>query len=320
MKAIKLACGLLLSALSSALFAQAYPARPITVVVGFPPGAGNDTAMRLMAPSLGDLLGQRIVVDNKPGAGSSIGTAFVAKSKPDGYTLFCMTAADTLLVAIQPNLPYNLERDFDAVASLITAGVPLVVTPSLPAKNLKELIALAKSQPGKLRYGSPGIGSSGHAQGELLNAMAQIDVEHVPYKGSPEAAAAVAAGQIDMTFAGLALAKSLSDAGKVRAIGISSAARASAMPDLPTLSEAGLPGFDYSLFYGLIAPRGVGGEVISKLNAAVAASLNNASVRDGLIKAGLTPQPMSPGEFGAYIKKQIDQNGRLAKSIGLKAE
>jgi tripartite-type tricarboxylate transporter receptor subunit TctC len=324
MKTAKLAQAgsFLLLVLSSApLLAQQYPTRAVTVVVGFPPGSGNDTALRIIAPTLEGHLGQKIVVDNRPGAGGMIGTAYVAKAKPDGYTLLTLTGADTLQVAIQPNLSYDIERDFVAVASLITAGVPLMVSPSLPARNLKELIALAKAQPGKLRYGSSGIGSSGHLQAELLRALAQIDIQHIPYKGSPEASTATITGEVDMSFGAMALAKSLSQSGKVRVVGVSSAIRSPAMPEVPTLSEAGVPEYDYSQFYGLVAPRGTSMEAIQKLNAAVARTLATPAVRDALIStAGLTPQIMTPEEFSAYVKRQIEQNGRLVKSIGLKAE
>ena len=305
--------------ISSASFAQGYPAQPIKLVIGFTAGSGPDVAGRIVGPRLSEVLGKPVLIENRGGAGGSIATGMVAKAPPDGYTLIMLSASDTLQPALRPDLPYDLERDLAPVALLITAGFPLIVNPSVPAKNVQELIALAKAQPGKLRYGSSGVGSSAHLAGELFKLLAKVDLEHIPYKGTADSGQATMAGQIEVSFSSIAAAKPLADAGKIRVLGVTSASRSPAMPSVPSIGEA-VPGYDRSVWYGIAAPAATNKEVINTLNKSFASVTNMVPVKDALNKVGLYPKTLTPEEFGAFIKNQVIQNSQVVKAIGLKAD
>lgn len=300
--------------------AQSYPVKPIRMLVGFTTGGIADVIARLLAPKLSEPLGQSVVVENRPGASGAIATERVAASPADGYTLLMMTVADTVIPALRARLPYDLERDLAPVSLVVIAPFVLVVHPSVPAHNIKELIALARSRPGKLSYGSTGAGSTPHLSAEALNVMANVKTIHVPYKGGAENAVAVASGQIDMYFSSFPSVLPLLGTGRLRPLAVTSAKRASFMPSLPTLDESGLPGYSRSSWEGVLAPAGVPKDIIARLNTAIVNVVNTAEMKQSLNRQGLEPQTGTPEEFAAFIHGEIEKNAQLIKLIGLKAE
>ncbi len=317
----------LVPAVALALFAagaqaQGYPAKPVRIVVGFSPGGVADTTARLVAQRLAEPLGQPIVVENRPGAAGAIATERVAASAPDGYTLLAPTAADTVIPSLRARLPYNLERDLAPVALLAIAPFVLVVHPSVPVKNVKELIALARAQPGKLSYGSVGVGTTPHLSAEALKVMAKVNIVHVPYKGGLDNVIANAAGQVDMAFASMPSLLPLIGSGtpRLRALAVTSGKRASFAPHLPTLNESGVPGYDRSSWVGILAPAAVPKDIVARLNTALAKVVSTPEMRDAFAKQGLEPQSNTPGEFGAFVSAQLAQNAKLIQAIGLKPE
>jgi tripartite-type tricarboxylate transporter receptor subunit TctC len=304
----------------SVSLAQGYPIKPVRLFVGFTPGAAPDVIARIIGPPLSENLGQPVVVENRGGAGGSIATELVARSPADGYTLLMMAAADTLQPALRPKLPYDLERDFAPVSMVVTGTAVLAVHPSLPARSVKELVALARSHPGKLNYGSSGVGSSSHLMGELFNLMAEVKISHVPYKGSAETAIATAAGQIEISFPSISSIGPLLDAGKLRALAVTSAKRNVLMPSLPTISESGLTGYDRSTWFGVAAPAGVPKSIITRLHSAIARVVDTPETKASFNKQGLEPQPNTPEQFAAFIRGEIAQNAKVIKFSGTKTE
>lgn len=300
--------------------AQGYPAKPIRLVLGFSTGGLSDVLARLIAPKLSDHLGQPLVVENRPGASGAIATQRVAASPADGYTLLLMTAADTVTPALRTRLPYDLERDFAPVSLVVIAPFVLLVHPSVPARNVKELIALARSRPGKLSYGSVGAGSTPHLAGELLKVMAKVNIVNVPYKGGADNVIAAASGQVDMSFASIPSLLPLLEAGRIRPLAVTSARRASLLPSLPTLDESGLPGYDRSSWQGVLAPAGVPKDIIVRLSTAIGRVVDIPEMNQALIKQGLEPQTNTPEQFAAFIHRELAKNAELIKSIGAKTE
>ncbi|HSQ04862.1 MAG TPA: tripartite tricarboxylate transporter substrate-binding protein, partial [Burkholderiales bacterium] len=273
-----------------------------------------------LAPMLLENLGQPLVIDNRGGAGGSIATEMVARSPADGYTLLMMAAADTMQPALRSKLSYDLERDFAPVTTIAGGMSAFVVHPSVPARNMKELIALARAQPGKLRYGSSGVGSSSHLMGELLKSMAQVDITHVPYKGSAESALATAAGHIEMSFPSVASVGPLLESGKLRVIAVTGARRASSLPAVPTFSESGLPGYERSTWFGVATPAGVHKDIITRLHAVIVKVVSTPEMKAALSKQGLEAQTNTPEDFAALIHREIAINGKLIKLAGAKTE
>jgi len=300
--------------------AQNYPTKPIRLVVGFPPGGGPDVTGRVIAQKLTDNLGQTMVVENRPGAAGFIALERVATSSADGYTLLMMSSNDTALPALRTKLPFDLERDF-APVSLVTSGaMVLVVSSSMPARNVKELIALARAQPGKLKFGSGGAGGTVHLTAELFNSMAKVNILHVPYKGSADIVVAIAAGQIDMSFPSITIAQPLLDAGKLKALAITSAKRMSSVPSIPTLDESGLPGYDRYAWYGVAAPAGVPKAIITRLNTEIGKVVNTPEMKKSFEKQGLEVQTNTPEQYAAFIRSEIAQNAKLVQMAGVKPE
>lgn len=299
--------------------AQSYPVKPIRIVVGFTAGGGTDVTARLVAQKLFEQMGQPVVVENRPGAAGSIANERVAGSTADGYTLLMIANSAAVQVALRPKLPYDLERDFAPVSLLTVAPFLFVVQPSLPARNVPELIALARSRPGKLNYGSDGIGTVLHLAGELFNLMAQTNIVHVPHKGGTEAATATVAGQIEMSFTGVTSSLPLVGAGKLRALAVTSAKRASYLPSVPTLGET-LPGYAISSWYGMLAPAGVPKSIVARLNAEAGKAINAPDMKEALSKQGIEPQTNTPEQFAAFIRAEIALASKLIKQIGLKVE
>ena len=310
----------LLSAAAGNAVAQSWPTKPIRLVVGFTAGGATDATARMVAQQLGPMLGQNVTVENRTGASGAIATERVATSPPDGYNLLMMTAADALLPSLRQKLPYNLEKDFATVSLVVIAPFVLVTHPSVPAKSAKELISLAKSQPGKMNYGSFGAGSSAHLMGELFKQMGGLDIVHVPYKGAAESSVAVVSGQIDMSFVAVGTARPLIDAGRMKAIGMTTARRSSLLPGVPTLDEGGLPGYDRTGWFGVVAPAATPRDIINRLNGAIAKAVGTAEMKKLLDGHGLEPQGNSPEEFAAYLKRELDRNAKLVSAIGLKPE
>lgn len=300
--------------------AQSYPVKPIRIVVGFAAGGATDATARTVGQKLSEQLGQPVTVENRTGASGSIATERVAKSPPDGYTLLMMGAAETILPALRARLPYDLEHDLAPVSLITIAPYILVIHPSVPARNVKELVALARSQPGKLSYGSAGVGGSAHLAAELFNLTAKVKLVHVPYKGNAEAAIATSAGEVELSFPGVTGALPLLAAGKLRPLAVTSAKRASFLPSIPTLDESGLRGYDFPTWYGVLAPASVPKEVITRLNEVIGKTVNTPEMRQVLNKQGLEVKTSTPEEFAAFIHGEIAKNARLVKLIGIKPE
>ena len=305
---------------SSSAWSQNFPTRPLRIVVGFTTGGAVDFTARLMGQKLSEMLGQPVVVENRPGASTAIGTERVATAAADGYTLLLIPTSTAIQSALRRNLPYDLKRDLAPVSLLAIGPFALVVHPALPVKNVKELIAYAREQPGKLSVGSPGIGSANHLAGELFNVRTKVSILHVPYKGSGEAVIAVASGQTPMSLPSMASVLPLIAAGKVRALAVTSLKRVSSLPNVPTLDESGLAGYDYVAWYGVSVPAAVPAAIVTRLNGALAKIVQMPEVRDAFYKQGMEPQSSTPQQFGAQIAREIEQTVKLLQIAGIKAE
>lgn len=300
--------------------AQTYPLKPIRLVVGYSPGGGTDATARVLAQKLSENLGQAVLVENRPGASGSIAIERVVASPPDGYSLLMLTSNETVLPALRTKLSFDLERDF-APVSLVTIGpMILVVHPSVPARNVRELVALARARPGKLSFGSSGIGGTPHLAGELFSSMAQATIMHVAYKGGSDAVIAAASGQVDMSFASITAALPIVGVGKLRALAVTSAKRMSTVPAIPTLHESGVHGYDYSAWYGVAAPAGTAQAIVSRLNAEIGKVLKTGEMRESLNKQGLEPQADTVEQFTAFIRSEIARSAKLISTTGAKAE
>ena len=297
-------------------FAQAaYPDKPIHLIVPYPPGGPADTMGRAFGSKLSVALGQPVIVENRPGAGGGVGSAAVAKSAPDGYTLLVGSAGTHAInPAVYANLPYDPLKDFAPVTQLATSGLVLVVTPKLPAKNVKELIELAKAKPGEITFGSPGNGSSPHLAGELLASMSGVRMQHVPYKGSAPALIDVIGGRINFMIDALPTLLPQIKAGTVRAIAWSGPARSKLIPEVPTLAESGVPGYQVVVWFGLFAPAGTPRDVVNRLNAETGKILKLPEVKEILSGYDLTPS--TPEQFAATIKSDIAAWAKLVKESG----
>jgi tripartite-type tricarboxylate transporter receptor subunit TctC len=303
-----------------AALAQDYPSRPIKIVVPFGAGGPADVYSRVLAQHLSDALKQPFVVENRPGAGSIVGTDTVAKSAPDGYTLLAMSNTHTTNESLAANKPFQLMRDFVPVAGINYSDLVMVVHPSVPAKDLKEFIAYAKANPGKLNYGSSGAATPYHMAGELLKAMTGTDMVHVPHKASGEMRSSVIGGHVQMAFDAITTMASNVKAGQVRALGTSAAQRSSVLPDVPTVAEAGVPGYESTIWLGIMAPAGTPKAIVDKLNAEIVKAVTRPDVKEAWDKQGAVPLVMTPAEFDSYLRKDIEKWAQVVKTAGLKAE
>jgi tripartite-type tricarboxylate transporter receptor subunit TctC len=299
---------------------QNYPAKPIRLVVGYTTGGPTDTTARMVAQKLSELVGQPVIVENRAGASGTLGKERVASSPPDGYTLLVMSSGDAIVQALFAKAPRDLELGFAPVSLAATGTYVLIVHPSVPVRNVKELIALARANPGKLTYGSSGVGSSVHLAGELLNVKANLKIVHVPYKSSADSARATASGEVGLSFPGIPGALPFLYAKKIRALAVTSKKRVAMMAETPTLNESGVPGYDRYGWYGVLAPAGTPKDIIARLNAAMSEVINVADMKAALNLQGLEPQTTTPEQFGAFIQADIMENAKLIKLIGLKAE
>ena len=312
----------LLCAAALPAFGQAWPAKPVRIVVPYPPGGPVDISARLLAPKLQQALGQPFLVENKPGAGGNIGADFVAKSAPDGYTIgMGAIATHAINPALMANVPYDPIRDFRHLALVVQVPNVLVVNPELPARSVKELIALAKAQPGKLDFASGSTGSTGHLAGELFKQMTGTYMVHIPYKGAPPAVADLLAGRVHLMFDNLASALPNVRAGKLRALAVTTLRRSSALPDLPTLDESGLQGFDMTTWWGLMGPAKLPPDVVQRLSVEILKAMDSADVRERLRAMGMEGSPLrTPEQFTAFVEAEAKLYARLVKVSGAKPD
>lgn len=300
---------------------QAYPTKPIRMICPFPPGGTTDVVARLVAQKLTEAWGQQVVVDNRPGAGGIIGTEIVAKAAPDGYTvLLGSITTHAVNPALYKKLNFDPVKDFAPVSLVVSSPQLLAVHPSVAAKSVKELIALAKAKPGQLNYASAGTGTSPHLTFELFKSMAGIDVVHVPYKGTGPAITDLIGGQVQMMITGVVALMPHVKSGKLRGLGVTSAKRVAALPDLSTIIESGIPGFDVSSWFGVFLPGGTPKPIIAKMNAEIRKILEVPEVRQRLIGQGADPASNTPEEFAAYVKAEMARWGKVVRDTGAKAD
>ena len=299
---------------------QDYPAKPVKIIVPFAAGGPADVYARFIGNHLSEALKQSFIVEDRPGAGSVIGTDAVAKSAPDGYTLLMMSNTHTTNESLMPDKPFKLLDDFVAIAPVNYSDLVLVIHPSVPAKDLKEFIALAKSKPKGLTYASSGPGTPYHMAGELFKAMSQTDIVHVPYKGSSGARTDILGGHVNMMFDAITTMAPNVAAGELRALGTTGDKRTSVLPDVPTIAEAGLPGYSATIWLGIMAPKGTPQPIVDKLNAEINKVLQRADVKQMWAQQGAEPMIMSPTEFRAYIEKDIQKWAEIVKISGAKVQ
>jgi tripartite-type tricarboxylate transporter receptor subunit TctC len=300
--------------------AQTYPAKPIRIVVPFPPGGTSDILARAVGQKLTEEWKQQVIVDDRPGAGANIGAEIVAKAPPDGYTLLLASTIHAINPSLYSKLPYDPVRDFTPVALIAATSQVLVVHNSVPVKTVKEFIAYAKKRPGELNYSSAGSGSQPHLTAELFKSMTGIDIVHVPYKGAPPAMTDLLAGQVALTFATAPSAVPHVKAGKLRALGVSTVKRITALPDVPTIAEAGVPGFEASGANGLVGPAGLPPAIVERLATAVTRIVKEPAMSRYLSEQGADPVTMSPAEYGAYIKSEVVKWAKVVRASGAKVD
>jgi len=305
---------------SAARAQQAYPAKPIRLILPFPPGGSTDIVARLIGQKLTESWGQPVLIENRPGAGGNIAAETAARAAPDGYTLFQVNVANAIGATLYPKLSYDLITSFAPVIQLATTPYVLLAHPTVPAKNTAELIALAKARPGQLNYASAGGGSATHLSGELLKSMAGVNIVHVPYKGTGPAVTALLSGEVDLYFATVPAALPLVEAKKLRALGVTSARRSPLMRDVPAIAEAGLKGYETSTWHGVLAPAATPADVVVKLNAEIARTLAQPAVKERLVGQGLDPVGGTPEQFGAYLKTEISKWAVVVKASGARPE
>jgi len=305
----------------AAALAQAYPSKPIRIIVPFPAGGGVDYIARLVGKGLSERLGQQVVIDNRPGANAILGLEVLKTSAPDGYTIAAASAGP---LAVNPfiysKLPHDTLKDFTQIANMVNFPLLLVVHPSLPVKSVKELIALARARPGEIAYASPGAGNSSHLAGELFNSMAKVKILHIPYKGMAPAVVSTVSGESQLLYASIPPILPHVRSGRVRALGVGNAQRLPSMPDIPTISESGLPGYEAYAWGGMIGPANLPRDIVTKLNAAIVDTLKQKDVIEKMLADGTVPTPSSPEEFTAYMKSELKKWGAVVKMANIKLE
>jgi tripartite-type tricarboxylate transporter receptor subunit TctC len=312
-KACAFVAGLLLA---GAAAAQSYPTRPVRIVIPLSPGGTTDIPGRLIAPKLSEVLGENFFIENKPGAGGTIGADYVAKSRPDGYTLLLTATPHVITGNLYKSLPYRTLEDFSPVIRIASGPYVLVVHPSLGVSSIRELIASAKKNPGKIDYASSGNGSAQHLVGALFTHMAGIELTHVPYKGSGPAQNDLVAGVVKVGFVGTPIAIPHVKNGRLKALGVTTAKRSPQMPDVPTLAEAGVPGYEALIWVGLLAPAGTPHDIVARLNTEIAKLLGNPDLQKQLSASGVDATPTTPEGFGAYLKSEFEKWGKVVRDSG----
>ncbi len=318
-KILAVLCATVATLVAPCAAAQSWPTKPLRMIIPYPPGGATDILGRLISAKLGPMIGQTVVVENKAGASGNLGFDFVAKSAPDGYTLLTGTANLTIAPAFSSKLPFNVLTDFSPISQIVSSQNFLVVRPTLPANNVRELIAHAKANPGKLTYGSSGIGTPLLCI-EILKSLAGLDIVHVPYKGDTPALTDLMGGQIDMYCSTIVGEIGFVKAGKLRGLGVTSRKRSDTIPDVPTIEEAGVPGYELSSWYGILAAAGTPRPIVDQLNAAIVRIVAMPDVQKVMIDGGSEPQSSTPDEFTARIRSDVAKFAAVVKNAGIKAE
>jgi tripartite-type tricarboxylate transporter receptor subunit TctC len=311
---------LLLAFAAATSWAQSYPARPVRIIVPFAVGGSADIYGRFLAAKLSDALGHPFVIENRPGGGAVVGTDAVAKSAPDGYTVLIMSNTHTVNETLIPKKPYDLLRDLAPVTGINYQDLLLVAAPGVKANNLREFIALAKAEPGKLNYASSGPGTPYHMAGELFKYMAGVDIVHVPHKGSDQARTAVLGGQVDMMFDAISTIVSHVRAGKLKGLATTGKVRSAVTPEIATVAEAGVPGYEATIWLGLMAPAGTPRPILERLSAEVNKVINAPDVKENWGKQGAVPMAMTPDEFGKFVREDVTKWAKLVKDTGMKVD
>ncbi|WP_293604834.1 Bug family tripartite tricarboxylate transporter substrate binding protein [Polaromonas sp. UBA4122] len=312
--------GPLLAVTLSTGFAQTYPSKPIKLIVPFAPGGFTDVVARILGQKLSTAMGQQFVIENKAGAGSIIGTDFVAKSAPDGYTLVMVSTTHVISPWIYKSLPYDPIKSFTVISKLVDSPYVLLVNPKVPARNVKEFIALAKAAPDTIHYASSGNGSSQHLMGGLFVSMTGAKLAHVPYKGSAGATTDLVGGVVESSFAGVPNALSMVPQGRLRALAVTTAKRIPQLPDVPTMQEAGVPGYVASVWLALLAPAGTPRDIVNKLNAEIRKAMDSPDTKKALYNAGVEVSPSSPEAMSEYMVQEMERWGKVVKETGIKIE
>lgn len=310
---------LILAGAGSAVHAQKYPSKPVRVIVGFAAGGGTDIAARVIAQKLADAFGGSFVVDNRPGAAGNLAADLVAKSPPDGYSIL-MANSTIAIPSLFVKLPFDIRRDFTPLSNIALGPSVLSVHPSLPAKNVKELIGLARARPGELTYGSGGLGNITHLAMALFTSMAKINMVHAPYKGAAPSLVGLMSGEVQAVFSSIPAALPHVSSGRMRALGVSISKRSNALPDVPTISEAGLPGYYAASWYGLLLPAGTPKPVVDALSKEVVTVMRVADVREKMLAQGFDPVGDTPEEFSKFIREEISRWEQVVRNAGIKPE
>ncbi|MGE5522871.1 MAG: tripartite tricarboxylate transporter substrate binding protein [Rhodospirillaceae bacterium] len=316
---VKATCAAAL-AVPAAGHAQTYPARPIRFIVPFPPGGGNDIVGRIVATRLSERLGQQIVVDNRGGAGGTIGTDLLAKAPPDGHTLLINNVSLAVNATLIPKLPYDTLKDLEPVSLVGRQPNILVVYPGVAARSVQELLAMARAKPGELAYGSGGIGTASHLATELLKLMTGVNLVHVPYKGLGPALTDLMGGRLQLIISTLASALPYVKAERMRPLAVTTARRSPFFPELPTMNEAGVKGYEFSTWYAIVAPRGTPADIVRRLNSELAQVLQSPAVKEQFAAQGLEPTPSTPAELGTYLRSEVAKWGKVIRASGAKPE
>ena len=300
--------------------AQGFPSKPLRLISPYPPGGGNDTLARTLTPKLAENLGQQVIVDNRPGANTIIGTEAAARSAPDGYTMVLVPNVHAINPYLYAKLPYDAVKDFTPITRVGSSPLVVALHPSVPAKDMQALIALARARPGQVQYGSSGNGSVGHVGVSILESMTGVKLQHIPYKGTAPMLVDVINGQLTFTFASALGVMPHVKSGRLRAIAVTSAKRSPALPELPTVAESGVPGYEFILWYGILAPAGVPADIVARLNGEIGKVLRDPQVRDRLAAQGVDADPSTPQEFGALIASELKRYAKVVKQTGAKVE
>ena len=315
-----LAAAALAAACAAPTFAQTYPTKPVRIIVPFPPGQASDVIARLAGQKMSENLGQQVVVDNRVGAGGNIGSDMGAKAPPDGYTLTMATAALPISASVYAKLPFDPVKDFATVTLMTVTPLVLIVHPALPVKNVKELVALARSRPGQLNFASSGMGTSHHLSGEMLRTVTGVNIVHVPYKGSQAAHIDLMSGQVAMMFDNILPVRPMVQAGKLKALAVTTPQRSPALPDVPTIAEAGLPNFEAVAWFGMLAPAGTPRDIVTKLNGEIVRVLKLPDVNERLSGMGAIVVGSTPDEFATWMRNEVAKWAKVVKAAGVQPQ
>ena len=305
---------------AAAARAQTWPSKPIRYIVPFPPAGATDITARIMADKISGPLGQSVVVENRPGAAGNVGTEFVARSAPDGYTILQLTVAQSISATLYTKINYDVERDLAPAAMVALVPNVMIVHPSVPAKSVAEFIALAKAKPGKINFASSGSGTSIHMSAEMFKMLTGVNIVHIPYKGSGPALADMLGGQVDVMFDNLTSSIGHIRSGKLRALAVTTVTRYPELPDLPTMQEAGVPGYEATAWFGIVVPRGTPRDAIVRINGEVNKALAQADVKEKLAQQGALARSWTPEEFGSFIHNEVVKWAKVVKASGAKVE